>query len=65
VPGAALDGYDVEPPPPDHIAFTLPNTILTPRLAWLSPESEFAAYEMAARSITHVLTGRPARHVVR
>jgi D-3-phosphoglycerate dehydrogenase len=62
--GAALDVYDVEPPPPDHPAFGLPNTILTPHLAWRSPESEFAAYEMAAASIADVLAGRPPRHRV-
>jgi D-3-phosphoglycerate dehydrogenase len=63
--GAALDVYDVEPPPHDHIVFALPNTILTPHLAWLSPQSEFAAYEMAAQSITDALTGHPPRHLVR
>ena len=53
------------PRPPEHIAFTLQNTILTPHLAWLSPESEFAAYEVAAGSITDILTGRPPRRLVR
>ena len=62
--GAALDVLDTEPPPPDHIAFALPRTILTPHLAWLSPESEYAAYEMAAAAIAAVLCGRPPRHVV-
>ncbi len=62
--GAALDVLDVEPPPADHIAFELPNAIITPHLAWLSPESEFAAYEMAAREIAAVLSGRPAQHAV-
>ena len=27
--GAALDVLDTEPPPPDHLAFTLPRTIIT------------------------------------
>ena len=52
--GAALDVLDTEPPPPDHIAFTLPRTIITPHQAWLSPESEYAAYEMAAAAIAAV-----------
>jgi D-3-phosphoglycerate dehydrogenase / 2-oxoglutarate reductase len=63
--GAALDVLDTEPPPAGHVAFDLPNTILTPHLAWLSPESEFASYEMAARAIADVLAGRPPRHPVR
>ena len=62
--GAALDVLDAEPPPEDHVAFSLPNTIITPHLAWLSPESEFASYEMAAHAIADVLAGRPPRHLV-
>jgi D-3-phosphoglycerate dehydrogenase len=62
--GAALDVLDTEPPPRDHIAFALPRTILTPHLAWLSPESEYASYEMTAAAIAAVLCGQPPRHVV-
>ena len=62
--GAALDVLDTEPPPPGHLAFTLPRTIITPHQAWLSPESEYAAYEMAAEAIAAVLSGRPPLHVV-
>ena len=62
--GAALDVLDTEPPPEDHIAFALPRTILTPHLAWLSPESEYAAYEMAAAAIAAVLCGQSPQHVV-
>jgi len=60
--GAALDVLDTEPPPADHIAFALPRTIITPHLAWLSPESGYAAYEMAARQIAAVLSGRSPRY---
>ena len=49
---------------PDHIAFTLPRTILTPHQAWLSAESEYAAYEMAAEALAAVLCGRPPLHAV-
>jgi len=63
--GAALDVLDAEPPSADHVAFSLPNTIITPHLAWLSPESEFASYELAARAIADVLAGRPPQHPVR
>ncbi|MGD0700211.1 MAG: NAD(P)-dependent oxidoreductase [Trebonia sp.] len=62
--GAALDVLDTEPPPEDHIAFALPRTIITPHLAWLSPESEYASYEMAAIAIAAVLRGQSPRYVV-
>jgi len=62
--GAALDVLDEEPPPVDHVARVLPRTILTPHLAWLSPESEFASYEMAAASIAAVLAGQDPPHTV-
>jgi len=62
--GAALDVLDIEPPPPDHIARALPRTILTPHLAWLSPQSEYASYEMSAAAIAAVLCGRSPLHVV-
>jgi D-3-phosphoglycerate dehydrogenase / 2-oxoglutarate reductase len=62
--GAALDVLDTEPPPADHIAFALPRTIITPHLAWLSPESEYASYEMAAVAIAAALRGQSPEHVV-
>jgi D-3-phosphoglycerate dehydrogenase len=60
--GAALDVLDEEPPPTDHLARALPRTILTPHLAWLSADSEFASYEMAAQAIATVLSGRVPSH---
>jgi D-3-phosphoglycerate dehydrogenase / 2-oxoglutarate reductase len=62
--GAALDVLDTEPPTEGHIALALPRTIITPHLAWLSPESEYASYEMAAAAIAAVLCGQVPRHVV-
>jgi D-3-phosphoglycerate dehydrogenase / 2-oxoglutarate reductase len=62
--GAALDVLDTEPPPPGHPALGLPRTIITPHLAWLSPESEFASYEMAAASIAVLLGGGVPDHLV-
>ena len=61
--GAALDVLDTEPPPPDHIAFTLPRTIITPHQAWLSPQSEYAAYEHGGgRDRGRAVRPAPAAH---
>jgi D-3-phosphoglycerate dehydrogenase len=62
--GAALDVLDTEPPPEDHLALALPRTIITPHLAWLSPQSEYAAYEMTAVAIAAVLRGQSPRHLL-
>ncbi len=36
---AGLDVLDNEPVNPDHPLFTLPNVVLTPHVAWLTPET--------------------------
>jgi D-3-phosphoglycerate dehydrogenase / 2-oxoglutarate reductase len=56
--GAALDVFDTEPLPADHPARALPNTVLTPHLAWLSPESAYASYRRAGHAVGAALSGR-------
>lgn len=52
-------------PSADHLAHTLPRTILTPHLAWLSADSEFASYEMAAEATAAFLSGQVPPHLVK
>jgi D-3-phosphoglycerate dehydrogenase len=62
--GAALDVFDVEPLPADHPARDLPNTVLTPHMAWISPEAEYEAFRMAGRAIAAVLNGSKPDHLI-
>ena len=64
IAGAAIDVFEVEPPPPDHPLFNVENVILTPHIAWASEE---AGWEIR-RSIMSDALGharrRPARCIV-
>jgi D-3-phosphoglycerate dehydrogenase len=62
--GAALDVFDVEPLPADHPARSLPNTVLTPHMAWISPEAEYESFRMAGRAVAAVLAGGRPEHVL-
>ena len=37
--GAGLDTFSVEPAPENHPLFSLDNVVVTPHLAWLTPET--------------------------
>lgn len=53
--GAAIDVYEIEPPPPNNPLLDLENIILTPHIAWYSEEAlkrlEMGAVEEAIRII--------------
>jgi len=55
--GAALDVFHVEPIPPTDEIVKLPNTVLTPHIAWLTEESRRAMAMRAAENVIKVLNG--------
>jgi phosphoglycerate dehydrogenase-like enzyme len=65
IAGAGIDVYDIEPPPPDSPLFRLPNTFLTPHLAWYSEDSGRRIRELIVMEIDRFLTGQPPRFVAR
>jgi D-3-phosphoglycerate dehydrogenase len=68
IAGAALDVYDQEPLPPSHPVTTLPNVVLTPHNAGLTPEASISGLMMAAENVESFFKGRkinPACLVVR
>jgi D-3-phosphoglycerate dehydrogenase len=62
--GAAIDVFDVEPPPPDFPLFGIRNAILTPHIAWASTEASDEIRRHILDDILAAAEGRIARCVV-
>ena len=61
---AAIDVYDVEPPPADFELFELEDVILTPHIGWASEEAGWEIRESILADILAGCEGRDARCVV-
>ncbi len=59
--GAALDVFDIEPLPAGHPLRTMPNTVLTPHIGYVSRETYAVFYGEAVQDIAAWLDGRPVR----
>jgi D-3-phosphoglycerate dehydrogenase len=64
IAGAAIDVYDVEPPPPDFELYELDNITLTPHIGWASEEAGQEIRESILSDIVAGCEGRDARCVV-
>jgi D-3-phosphoglycerate dehydrogenase len=63
IAGAGLDVFSAEPLPAGHPLARLPNVVITPHCAGITPEALEAGLRMAVDNIWEFLAGRPA-HVV-
>ena len=63
IAGAGLDTLDVEPLPPDHPFLTLPNTLITPHIGYVTEESYRAFYSGVVEDIKAFASGEPIRVV--
>lgn len=61
IAGAGLDVFDAEPLPPGHPLRSLPNTVLTPHLGYVTAESYRVFYRDAVADIAAWLDGSPVR----
>ena len=61
IAGAGLDVFDIEPLPLDHKLRTLPNTVLTPHMGYVTTETYRIFYGDAVENISAFLSGNPVR----
>ena len=64
IAGAALDVFETEPLPADHPLLGLPNVLLTPHAAGMTPEVIQTGLAMAAENIENFLKATPTHVVV-
>ena len=64
IAGAAIDVFEVEPPPQDHPLFGLDNVILTPHIGWASEEAGWEIRRSILDDIYACAAGRPPRCLV-
>lgn len=61
---AGLDVFADEPPPADHPFFSLDNVIVTPHVAWLTPETWQRSLAVAVANCHRLAAGEPLLHRV-
>ena len=64
IAGAGLDVFETEPLPPDSPFFALPNTVLSPHSAGITPEATEAGLALAIENVFAWLAGRATNVVV-
>jgi phosphoglycerate dehydrogenase-like enzyme len=64
IAGAGLDVFDIEPLPLDHPLRTLPNTVLTPHIGYISKQSYRVFYGQMLEDIEAWMAGAPIRQIL-
>ncbi|HEY3342195.1 MAG TPA: C-terminal binding protein [Anaerolineae bacterium] len=62
--GAAADVHTTEPIPADSPLLTAPNLIVTPHMAYYSPESQLKMRRMVAENVADFFDGKGESHIV-
>jgi D-3-phosphoglycerate dehydrogenase / 2-oxoglutarate reductase len=64
IAGAGCDVHATEPFPPDSPLLALPNFVMTPHIAYHSPEAQLKMRQMAAANIADFYAGKGLDHIV-
>jgi phosphoglycerate dehydrogenase-like enzyme len=64
IAGVGLDVFDTEPLPPGSSFYSLPNVVLTPHSAGITPETTEAGLALAIANVLAFLAGQPMNVVV-
>ena len=64
IAGAGLDVFEVEPLPPEHPLWQMPNVIITPHCAAASPRVPERHLETLLDNLRRFVGGQPLRNVV-
>jgi phosphoglycerate dehydrogenase-like enzyme len=64
IAGAGLDVFETEPLPPDSSFFALPNVVLSPHSAGITPEATEAGLALAIENVFSWFSGQPMNVVV-
>jgi phosphoglycerate dehydrogenase-like enzyme len=64
IAGAGLDVFEAEPLPPESPLSALPNVVLSPHAAGITPEATEAGLALAIENVFSFLAGQPANVVV-
>jgi phosphoglycerate dehydrogenase-like enzyme len=64
IAGAGLDVFPVEPPPPNHPIYDLPNVVMTAHTSGWSPERQVRLMDLFADNVRRYAAGLPLVNVV-
>jgi phosphoglycerate dehydrogenase-like enzyme len=64
IAGAGLDVYDIEPLPLDHPLRSMPKTVVTPHIGYVSTASYATFYAQIVEDLVAWLDGAPVRRIV-
>ena len=64
IAGAGLDVFAAEPADPDNPLFALPQVVVAPHLAWLTPETLARSVAVARENCRRLAAGEPLLHQV-